>query len=114
MASKKLTWAILGLCGSLLAMTVSTATQAADQPAKQIATSDAKQDTLMCRDLDIPGSHVKEHVCGVPAKWSDTQVRLTLMRGNFAAAAFPHSGGPAVIPGYNGGGAVPSMSNFQR
>ena len=71
MASKKLTWAILGLCGSLLALTVSTATQAADQPAKQAATSDAKQDTLMCRDLEIPGSHIKQRVCGVPAKWSE-------------------------------------------
>ena len=78
MASKKLTWAILGLCGSVLAMT--TATQAADQPAKQAATSDAKQETLMCRDLEIPGSHIKEHVCGVPAKWSEAQTRLYLMR----------------------------------
>jgi hypothetical protein len=78
MASKNLTWAILGLCGSLLTVAAPAVTQAAEQPAAQIATSNAKQDTLTCRDLDVPGSHVKEHVCGVPAKWADTQVRLAL------------------------------------
>ena len=55
MASKNLTWAILALCGSLLTVVAPTVTQAADQPAKQAATSDAKQDTLMCRDLEVPG-----------------------------------------------------------
>jgi hypothetical protein len=80
MARKNLTWAILALSGSLLAMTAATATQAADQPAKQMATSDAKPDTLMCRDLDIPGSHIKQRVCGVPAQWSEAQTRLYLMR----------------------------------
>ena len=63
-------------------------TQAADPPAKQAATSDAKQDTLMCRDLEIPGSHVKQHVCGVPAKWSEAQTRLYLMRV-YPAATHP-------------------------
>jgi hypothetical protein len=103
MASKNLTWAIAALCGSLLAMT--TATQAADQPAKQITTSDAKQDTLMCRDLDIPGSHIKERVCGVPAKWSEAQTRLYLMR------VYPAVSHPATE--YSGTAGIVS-GNFQR
>ena len=88
MASKNLTRAIAALCGSLLAMT--TATQAADQPAKQITTSDPTQDTLVCRDLDIPGSHIKSHVCGVPAKLSEAQTRLYLMRV-YPAASHPYT-----------------------
>ena len=85
MASKNLTWAILAVCGSLLV--APTVTQAADPPAKQIATPNAKQDMLVCRDLDIPGSHVKWHVCGVPAKSSEAQIRLSLRLVNPAASA---------------------------
>jgi len=80
MASKNLTWAVLALCGSVFTVAAPVVTQAADQPPAQTAKADTKQDTLMCRDLEIPGSHIKQHVCGVPAKWSEAQTRLYLMR----------------------------------
>jgi len=111
MTTKNLACATLGLCGSLLAMTVSTAPraaeQAAEQQAKQTMAAAAKQETLMCRDLDIPGSHIKQHVCGTPAQWSDAKSRLILLRENHTASS-------------NFGGEVPysgttvSTSGFQR
>jgi hypothetical protein len=86
MPSKNLTWVILALCGSVLTVASPIVTQAADQPVKQITTSDAKQDTLMCRDLDIPGSHVKHHICGTAEQWSDVRNRLTWLRDSPAAS----------------------------
>ncbi len=111
MTSTNLTWAILAVCGSVLALAAPTMTQAAEQAAEQQAKQDmaagAKQETLMCRDLDIPGSHIKQHVCGTPAQWSDAKSRLTLLRENHTASS-------------NFGGEVPysgttiSTSAFQR
>ena len=80
MPCKNFTWVILALCGSVLAVASPTVTHAADQPAVQAVKPDTQQGTLMCRDLDIPGSHIKQHVCGVPATWSEAQTRLYLMR----------------------------------
>ena len=97
MASKNLTWAVLALCGSVFTVAAPVVTQAADQPPAQTAKADTKQDTLMCRDLDIPGSHIKQHVCGTPAQWSDARFRLTLLRDNPGASSnfggeVPYSG----------------------
>jgi hypothetical protein len=86
MASKNLSWAIFALCGSLLTVTAPTVTQAADQPAAQTAKADAKQGALMCRDMDIPGSHIKYHICGTPEQWSDVRGRLSLLRRNEVAS----------------------------
>ena len=95
MASKNLTWAILAVCGVVLTVAAPTMTQAAEQTGEQQAeqspAANAKQETPMCRDLDIPGSHIKHHVCGTPAQWSDARFRLTLLRDN-PAASHPFGG----------------------
>ena len=91
MASKNLTWAVLALCGSVFTVAAPVVTQAADQPPAQTAKADTKQDTLMCRDLEIPGSHIKQRVCGVPAKWSEAQNRLYVLRNNVNATSGPGS-----------------------
>jgi hypothetical protein len=70
MTSKNCMWALLAFCGSLLAATAPTMTQAADQPADQVAKSKAKQDAVTCRYVDSPGSRVKRHVCGTSTQWA--------------------------------------------
>ena len=70
MASKNCMWAILAFCGSLCIVAAPTVSQAADQPAEQVAKSKAKHDAVTCRYVDSPGSRVKRHVCGTPAQWA--------------------------------------------
>ena len=59
----------------------------------------------MCRDLEIPGSHIKHHVCGTPEQWSDVRARLSSLRENRVASELGPTG-ENVAQG-------PSMS-FQR
>ena len=75
MASKKLTWAILGHCGSLLTMAGPTLTQASDPPAKQAAKPSTKQDQVTCRYLDSEGGRIRQRVCGTPVELQ-SRVRL--------------------------------------
>lgn len=64
MASKNGVWAILALCGSLLTVAAPTVTQAAEDGAKP----KAKQDAVVCRYVDSPGSRLKRKVCGTAAQ----------------------------------------------
>ena len=112
--------AILCLCCTLLIAGVPTVTRAADPPAE--AAPNAKQGTLMCRNLDMPGSHIKKHVCGTPAQWSTARGRLDLLRQNQAAsigaAGFNTPlNGPVYspsVPGMSGFGTGASQASFQR
>ena len=90
MASKKLTWAILGLCGSLLTMAAPTVTQASDPPAKQAAKRSTKQDEVTCRYLDSEGGRIRQRVCGTPVELQ-SRVRL----------------GPGTFPSFPGAGQTP-------
>jgi len=107
MASKKFWWIIYG---SLLVAAAPTITQAADKA----AAPDANQ--ILCRNLDRPGSRVKDRTCATLAEWSTIQ-RDRALRDNVAAA------NPAVSIGaisatsgttISGFGTGASQSSFQR
>ena len=116
MMGKNCARAILCLWCTLLIAGVPTVTRAAAPPAE--AAPNAKQGTLMCRNLDMPGSHIKKHVCGTPAQWSTARARLDLLRQNQAASI----GAAAVntplyspsVPGMSGFGTGASQASFQR
>jgi len=97
MTSKNCMWALLAFCGSLLTIAAPTVTQAADQPAGQVAKSKAKQDAVACRYVDSPGSRVKRHVCGTPAQWA-SESRMPATGPSFASP-------PSVTPN------MPEFSN---
>lgn len=88
MTKKNPTWAMLGLCGSLLLVAAPIATQAADHTVSDQATaSNARQNELMCRDLHRPGSRIKERVCGTPADRAAVLAYLSLAREDNAAGS---------------------------
>ena len=120
MIGKNCTRAILCLCCALLIAGVPSVTRAADPPAE--AAPNAKQGTPMCRNLDMPGSHIKKHVCGTPAQWATARGRLDLLRQNQAASIgaagvntplYPPTYPPSV-PGMSGFGTGASQASFQR
>jgi hypothetical protein len=81
MTRKNPTWAMLGLCGSLLLAAVPIATQAADPAVSEQATaSNAGQNEVTCRDLHRPGSRIKERICGTPAERAAVLAFLSLAR----------------------------------
>lgn len=85
MTSKNCMWAILALCGSLLAVAAPTVTQAAEDGAKP----KAKQDAVVCRYVDSPGSRLKRKVCGTAAR--------SAPQNSMPIPAFP-IGAPLVTP----------------
>ena len=111
MISKNCVWAFLGLC-SLLSAGAPTVTQAAEPPAE--AASNAKQGTLVCRNVDIPGSHIKRHVCGTPAQLSADRTRRDLLRQNPAASHVAARDSSIYGPGMSGFSTVASQADFQR
>lgn len=119
MMGKNCARAILCLFCALIAG-VPTVIRAADPPAE--AAPNAKQGTLMCRNLDMPGSHIKKHVCGTPAQWSTARARLDLLRQNQAASIGAAGANRPLyapvyspsIPGMSGFGSGASQASFQR
>jgi hypothetical protein len=95
MTSKNWMWAILALCGSLLTVAASTVTQAAEDGAKP----KAKQDAVVCRYVDSPGSRLKRRVCGTAAQSGP--------QNSVPTPAFPFGayGAPPVSPN------MPEFSN---
>ena len=116
MIDKNCARATLCLCCALLIAAVPTVTRAADPPAD--AAPNAKQGTLMCRNLDMPGSHIKKHVCGTPAQWSTARDRLDLLRQNQAASIGAAGVNTPLytpsVPGVSGFGTGASQASFQR
>ena len=116
MIGKHCARAILCLCCTLLIAGVPTVTRAADRPAE--AAPNATQGTLMCRNLDMPASHIKKHVCGTSAQWSTARGRLDLLRQNQAASIGAVRGNTPLyspsVPGMTGFGTAASQSSFQR
>jgi hypothetical protein len=104
MASKKCTWAILGLCASLAASSV---TLAADRPAKQ---SNAKHDTVVCRYVDSPGGRIKRHVCETRAESAAAQSRVGLSPTTGASLGSP----PIAVPGMSGFSNPANQSGYQQ
>jgi len=104
MASKNCMWAILALCGSLLAVAAPAVVQAADPPAEQGAKAKAKQDATTCRYVESPGARLKRRVCGTPAH---TDVR---MPPSGAALSSP----PTEVPGQSGFSNPANQSAYQR
>ena len=103
----------LRLCCTLLMMGAPSVTRAADTPAE--AAPDAKQTTLVCRDLNLPGSHVKQHVCGTRGQWSAARGRALLLQRNLATSNGPSPyPGWTAVPGWTGFGTGASQSSFQR
>ncbi len=107
--------------GVLLMVTAPMATRAADEPAQQVAASDANQ--VSCRNLDRPGSRMKNRMCATLAEWSTIQ-RDRALRGNSlrdnVATANPAvsigaiSGFCTSVPGMTGFGTGASQCSFQR
>ena len=92
MTSKNCMWAILALCGSLLTVAAPTVTQAAEDGAKP----KAKQDAVVCRYVDSPGSRLKRRVCGTAAQ------------NSVPAPAFPFNGAYGAPP------VSPNMPEFSN
>lgn len=116
MIGKSCALGILCLSVTLLIAGAPTVTRAADPP--DDAAPSAKQGTLMCRHLDMPGSHIKKHVCGTPAQWSTARRRLDLLRQNQAASIGAAGVNTPLyspsVPGMRGFGTGASQSSFQR
>jgi hypothetical protein len=116
MIGKNCARAILCLCCTLLIAGAPTVIRAAE-PQTQAAPN-PKQGTLMCRNLDIPGSHIKKHVCGTPAQRSTAQGRLDLSRQNQAASIGAAGVNTPLyspsVPGMSGFGTAASQASFQR
>ena len=105
----------------VLLMAAPIATRAADEPARQVAASDANQ--VSCRNLDRPGSHMKDRMCATLAEWSTIQrdrallgnsLRNNVATANPAVSIGAINGFSMSVSGMTGFGTGSSPSDFQR
>ena len=92
------------ILGVLLLVSAPTMSQETDKAVRQVAAPDATQ--VSCRNVNVPGSHMKYRVCATLAEWSDARSRALLLRNTPAAGV-----GPTGDPGQSTAGASYS---FQR
>ena len=66
MTRKNATWALLGLCGSLLVAAAPAAPQAAQPVAQHASVPDIR---VVCHNVKQAGSHARERLCATPSQW---------------------------------------------